>query len=81
MRQFSCSNYEQKRSYKDLFSAGKNEPPGLHRPKINTGLTKLATNLSSTIGFLTISYLIDVHCMFKAKFLSKHKSLFQVILG
>ena len=30
----SCSNYEQKRSYKDLFAAGKNDSPGLHRPKI-----------------------------------------------
>ena len=24
--QFSCSNYEQKGSYKDLFAAGKNDP-------------------------------------------------------
>ena len=42
---FSCSNYEQRSSYKDLFTAGKNEPPppnptsppppqGLHGPKI-----------------------------------------------
>ena len=32
--QFSCSNYEQKRSYKDLFATGKNDPPaGLDGPK------------------------------------------------
>ena len=26
MGQFSSSNYEQKKSYKDLFAAGKNDP-------------------------------------------------------
>ena len=37
MVHFSSSNYEQKRSYKDLFAAGKNDPsplPGLHGPKV-----------------------------------------------
>ena len=33
---FSCSNYEQRSSYKDLFAAGKNEPPPL--PKAYTDL-------------------------------------------
>ena len=27
MEQFSCSNYEQKRNYKDLLAEGKNDPP------------------------------------------------------
>ena len=39
MEQFSCSNYEQKRIYKDLFAAGKNDPlqayTGLKQPRYN----------------------------------------------
>ena len=32
--QFSCCNYKQKRSYKDLFAAGKKDRSlDLHRPK------------------------------------------------
>ena len=27
MEQFSCSNYEQKRNYKDLLAEGKKDPP------------------------------------------------------
>ena len=31
---YSATIFEQKRSYKDLFDPGKNEPPGLPGPKI-----------------------------------------------
>ena len=34
LEQFSWSNYEQKKSYKDKFAEGKNDPPGLPVPKI-----------------------------------------------
>ena len=32
VEQFSGSNYEQKRSYKDLFATSKNDPPPLPPP-------------------------------------------------
>ena len=40
---FSCSNYEQKKSYEDLFAANKNypPPPDLHGLKNNPGLLGL----------------------------------------
>ena len=44
-------------------------------------LSKLTSTLSSTIGFLMISYFIVERCTFTINFSSKLKSQFQVIFG
>ena len=44
MGKFSCSNYEQKRNYKDLFAVDKHDPPP-HPHRVIVAQTYLVINI------------------------------------